>query len=342
MILPPFDWSRIAPAALKGIEPLSGGRNSQVVRLCAEDGQSWIGKRYFRHPGDSRDRLGTETLALRAMAEAGIDCVPRLLKCLPAEAVVLMEDCGREVVKNPTQLEALQLADWLLQIQGLDEKSGFSKASEACFCVEELFVNLRSRWERLLQIPNDSHMVVRLHEFLLGRFAPFFQQGREQALLLLEDGGLADQVLPESQRILSPSDFGFHNACRRPDGRLAFFDLEYFGWDDPAKALCDFALHRHDLMQVSSDIRQAVLEPLLAGWPGGADLRRRCRAYYRLFRLKWALILLNEFHPVDSSRRQFAGEDAERGTRLRQRLARVEDFLQHTERDYEEFSRFLA
>src|ERR1700680_1391707 len=44
--------------------------------------------------------------------------------------------------------------------------------------------------------------------------------------------GLAfDAELPQEWRSLVPSDFGFHNSLRRPDGSLAFLDFEYFGWD---------------------------------------------------------------------------------------------------------------
>src|SRR5208282_1028404 len=45
------------------------------------------------------------------------------------------------------------------------------------------------------------------------------------------------------RRTLSPSDFGFHNARRRADRSLIFYDFEYFGWDDPVKPVCDFVLH---------------------------------------------------------------------------------------------------
>ena len=48
--------------------------------------------------------------------------------------------------------------------------------------------------------------------------------------------------LGEADRVVSPSDFGFHNALRTEDGRLAFLDFEYAGWDDPAKLVCDFEL----------------------------------------------------------------------------------------------------
>src|SRR5690606_31707192 len=44
-----------------------------------------------------------------------------------------------------------------------------------------------------------------------------------------------DEELPRQERTLSPSDFGFHNALREPDGAIRFIDFEYAGWDDPAK-----------------------------------------------------------------------------------------------------------
>src|SRR5262249_52494804 len=43
-----------------------------------------------------------------------------------------------------------------------------------------------------------------------------------------------------TERCLSPSDFGFHNALCEPNGRFRFIDFEYAGWDDPARMVCDF------------------------------------------------------------------------------------------------------
>ena len=48
--------------------------------------------------------------------------------------------------------------------------------------------------------------------------------------------------LEEDEKIISPSDFGLHNAKLGEDGKLAFFDFEYAGWDDPAKTIADFFL----------------------------------------------------------------------------------------------------
>ena len=44
-----------------------------------------------------------------------------------------------------------------------------------------------------------------------------------------------ERDIDSAERTLSPSDFGFHNALKRSDGRIVFLDFEYFGWDDPAK-----------------------------------------------------------------------------------------------------------
>ena len=52
--------------------------------------------------------------------------------------------------------------------------------------------------------------------------------------------GDMDHPLDTQESVLSPSDFGFHNALLGPDGKLCFIDFEYAGWDDPAKLICDF------------------------------------------------------------------------------------------------------
>ena len=46
--------------------------------------------------------------------------------------------------------------------------------------------------------------------------------------------------LKSDEKIISPSDFGLHNAKLNRDHRLTFFDFEYAGWDDPAKTIADF------------------------------------------------------------------------------------------------------
>jgi thiamine kinase-like enzyme len=102
-------------------------------------------------------------------------------------------------------------------------------------------------------------------------------------------------VLGPQERTLSPSDFGFHNAIKRPNGQIVFIDFEYFGWDDPAKMISDYLLH--PAQDLNEDLRQRFFDGCIdsfADWPGVSS---RMDLVYPLCGLKWCLLLLNEFLP---------------------------------------------
>jgi hypothetical protein len=105
---------------------------------------------------------------------------------------------------------------------------------------------------------------------------------------------LALELEPD-RRALSPSDFGFHNAIRRPDGALAFVDFEYFGWDDPAKTVVDFLLHPG--MTISQPLKQRFADRFVDAFAFVPELAARARLVYPMFGLKWCVILLNDFLP---------------------------------------------
>ncbi|MEI6503369.1 MAG: hypothetical protein WCP21_20340 [Armatimonadota bacterium] len=111
-------------------------------------------------------------------------------------------------------------------------------------------------------------------------------------------------TLRDTDRRVSPSDFGFHNALREADGRLRFIDFEYAGWDDPAKVVCDFFCQPAAPVPVEhwDHFAAAVAEDL--GDPP-AHLARFA-ALLQVYRLKWCCILLNDFLPSGSARRAFA------------------------------------
>src|SRR5205814_4733466 len=96
------------------------------------------------------------------------------------------------------------------------------------------------------------------------------------------------QEISREARTLSPSDFGFHNMLRRPNGELAFLDFEYFGWDDPAKTVSDFILHPG--MELPHSLKQQFFAGALAVFSGSPKIEARVRAVYPLFALKWATI----------------------------------------------------
>jgi hypothetical protein len=175
-----------------------------------------------------------------------------------------------------------------------------------------------------------------LFEFLDEELTPVVQTAVAAAQKVYADAGLNfDTDLSQTQWVLSPSDFGFHNALRRPNGRLAFIDFEYFGWDDPAKLVSDFLLHPG--MTLSRPFRQRFYKGSMAVY-GDADpaFSARLTALYPLYGLCWCLIILNEFLPDFWARRVAAAGTLDasvvRGRQLqkaRRMLAHVEESIEH-------------
>ena len=149
-------------------------------------------------------------------------------------------------------------------------------------------------------------------------------------------GKSPDDVLDFEERTLSPSDFGFHNCIRQPDGRLVFVDFEYLGWDDPAKMASDFLLH--PAMNLDFPLKQRFLKNILNGFASQPGLEGRIKTVYPLFGLKWCLILLNEFLPENLERRRFAAGDFPSGTDPRiPQLAKSRKMLQSVVGTYGNF-----
>ena len=105
--------------------------------------------------------------------------------------------------------------------------------------------------------------------------------------------------------ILSPSDFGFHNALLDREGNVRFFDFEYAGWDDPAKLVCDFFCQVE--LPVPRRLYSSFCESIASRLPEPERVRQRIDVLFPVYQLKWCCIVLNEFLPVGQARRQFSG-----------------------------------
>jgi hypothetical protein len=113
-----------------------------------------------------------------------------------------------------------------------------------------------------------------------------------------------DQVLAPSQRCLSASDFGFHNALRRHNGGIVFLDFEYAGWDDPTRMLGDFFSQPAIPVPLSS--YASFVERCLRALPGPEDLSTRAMLMRPVYLVKWCCIVLGVFDPETLARRKFA------------------------------------
>ena len=130
-----------------------------------------------------------------------------------------------------------------------------------------------------------------LRDFVDNSVSPTLVRTIERSRRLMVDGYGAN--LDQSFWILSPSDFGLHNAIATPQGDLVFFDFEYFGWDDPVKLTADVCLHPG--MSLDENAQQYWISEAKRLFADDPNFGVRLNALYPLYAIRWALIMLNEY-----------------------------------------------
>ncbi len=331
--------------ALLGREAVSAerialGRNSRVFRVRLAGHADVVVKCYRRDPDDTRDRLATEFGGLQFLWQNGVRAIPcpiaadRERCCAIYEFIAGETPDGRSATASEIDASVRFLAD-LKALRVKPESAGLPAASEACFSLRALTAHVAARLDRLRRRgvgdPDDDRRG--LDGWLDGTFEPLMREVTDWSVATAARARVAfEEEVSVSERTLSPSDFGFHNAIRRPDGSLAFVDFEYFGWDDPAKTVADFVLHPGMALPDAMSARfVARFLDAFRDVPGLAD---RAHVVYPLFGLKWCLILLNASLPERHAPASAAAAAGSHGETRAAQLARADAMAARIRRDY--------
>lgn len=235
---------------------LSGGKNSEVLRLDFEGQPSLILKQY---PRDGRFRVERESDFLAYLETIENICTPRLVTTLPEANRTIITYINGEPL-NPSSaiprehwLQCLNFIETIQQGRNSQTAKDLRPATDAAFSLQShLGITTRRRnqcLERAQQEPDSK-----LSRWIKTDLENLFQK-LARCLIGLPS---FKTELPNQDRILSPSDFGLHNALLQSDARLAYYDFEYAGWDDPAKTWSDFFLQPrfpapHSLRTIAAD-----------------------------------------------------------------------------------------
>lgn len=304
------------------LQPGPPSGNNRIFIATGED-RRIIAKVYFTGQNDGCTRMENEWNFVRHIHGLGIDSVPAPVARLDRAGLALYQfiDGCRLTADELTDEHVAEAARFIVNInqaQGTDTARVLRPAREACFTVAEHFAVIERRLARLDTIMPDDHLdrgaIALAHE--MRAFWLEFRQRLTTACSAMN----IDPAAPvdEDQRLLSPSDFGFHNALARPGGRLTFIDFEYAGWDDLAKLVADFFYQPG--VPVPRRYLDVFIAPLLARLRRPDLARWRFDAMRPLFGLKWCCIMLNCFLPDMAMRVQFADPLARADKRKRTQL----------------------
>ncbi len=291
------------------IEAKRGGANNRTYRLTCGATPLFL-KWYFRDKEDGRDRLNTEFQFAKAAWNHGIHSVPQPLIKDDAAGLAIYEFIyGRRLERteiNVTHIEqALTFVRRLATMRCSADALALPDASEACFAMNEHVALVDARVRNLREMESNSPADQDALAFISNELAPAWQAQIDRLSRRAQKANLPlDEQLAASDRCLSPSDFGFHNAVLEGGGRLRFVDFEYAGWDDPAKLVCDFFCQ--PAVPVPRQFLDAVASTVVEGLPNRAMHRRRIDLLWPIYRIKWCCIMLNVFSPAGARRRGFA------------------------------------
>lgn len=292
------------------LQSMTGGGNNRVFRVETKD-VSVLLKAYFQHPEDPRDRLGTEFAFSRFAWENGIRCLPQPLGCDRQSGTAIYQFIeGRQLqpqeVTETAVKAALNFYQQLNSHKSRPDAQSLPKGSEACFTIAEHLNCVERRLQRLQGIENSSGINREAAYFIENNLLPVWDGVRNSVPEKADKLGLAlDAEIKPEDRCLSPSDFGFHNAIFSKDGNLHFIDFEYAGWDDPAKTVGDFFCQ--PAVPVPLDYYNFLVEAVVSDLSAPEIERQRIGMLLSVYQIKWCCIMLNDFLPVGSKRRRFAG-----------------------------------
>ena len=198
------------------VKSVSGGGNSRVYKGFTKSGKEFALKIY---PSDSvHDRLRSEYDGLRTIHSKCMSKVPEPIganHALEAASFVWLagETISKMTLKDIDQTVAFLSS--LHQCRHQIEFANFPCASAACLSGKQIEVQINSRLELLLA---ENHKTLNL--FLNKDFFVAFEQVLERAKAMWPNREYA-LVLNRDQQILSPSDFGFHNALKNVNGTIS-------------------------------------------------------------------------------------------------------------------------
>jgi hypothetical protein len=321
---------RTRSGAVRSVFACASSGNNRTYKVRTDQGALAV-KQYFRHAGDTRDRLGTEFGFLSFAAQAAPGCAPAPLVMDGEEGLAAYEFVeGRPLTVPDLQWGHVQAAiDFFLALNTPQARllaKELPSASEACFSVVEHVELVGRRVAGLVAgIPNtaeNSAARVFVHQL-----KTYWDALEPRVLVSATHEGMApDAPLELAQRCISPSDFGFHNALVQADLRLRFLDFEYAGWDDPAKLVGDF------FAQLAVPVPVEYFEPFViaiaAAFANPQAVIVRSRLLRPVYQVKWCCIAMNVFLPTHLARRQFANPGMDTTALQHQQVVKAQTIFQ--------------
>ena len=205
-----------------------------------------------------------------------------------------------------TKFETEKAADFICQLNNKKKSKSALKlgeASEACFKLSDHLKTARTRIKQLLKAsettPEHKEMKFFVKESLIPLCDKLYKYAERNPDY-------------ECSKIISPSDFGMHNALNRKN-KLVFIDFEYAGWDGIGKLLSDFVLQPQYICPIeNTEIFLGKIRPIIR-----PSEQTKLKSYLPFMltaqSIKWCGVRLKSFYKNTESKLFFDKKNEIRG-----------------------------
>jgi len=319
------------------LSPLAGGVNNQIFLVQQENQIIAVLKQYYYSKGDLRDRLSSDYGFSRFLWDHGIHQIPMPLASDPLHHLALFSyiDGKKMVHSEIIGLHIDQVINFYFAIKtcrASDDARLLPDASESCFSLAEHIRLTENRVKNLEKIRGRSEIDTRAEQFIQDELLPMWERIKYSTCQMAEMATLVlDEVIPDNDKCLSPSDFGFHNALVDKEGKIFFMDFEYAGWDDPAKMVCD--LFCQPQIPIPPRFYPYIIEKVVKDLGNPGMQRQRIDMLLPVYKIKWCCIILNEFLPRGRSRRAFMKNTRNPEVNKEEQLKKAMNIITHLRND---------
>ena len=295
---------------------LNKGGNNKAYKVVSSEG-TYVLKAYFTSEQDQRSRLRNEYTFSQFCWENQICSVPQPFfadydKHLGLYEYIHGEKLKTDEIKESHIQECINFTKAINHHKTSNQGRSLPVGSEASFCLKEHLETVEKRIKRLESIDENLSIDKEAKKFVVKSLFPTWQEIKQNFTRNCQKLNFdLDVPISQNDRILSPSDFGFHNALgvtidsslARTSSKIKFIDFEYAGWDDPAKLVCDF--FNQVAIPVPNEFYTYFNQEIADLTDNPAYHQKRTDLLMSIYSIKWISIILNDFLPQNRFRLDF-------------------------------------
>ncbi|MFA5828671.1 MAG: phosphotransferase [Candidatus Shapirobacteria bacterium] len=288
-------WREVDDTQPRKFDRLSGGMNNHLYQVTNTENTRYLLKIYVV---DETDRLSREFKACSYLWLHNFPVPKPIFKNdIKNYAIYTFAEGGPKKAQMVTKDDIDKMVDFLTALENCRPDYYFFDKSASSFTRLSDYVNyVEKRLDTLKTSLINDAIDDRVDEFLKRTKLITFIEDEKRKICSSIYSDEWNRELNIDQQVLSPLDFGPHNALFAADGNVTFIDFEKFGWDDPTHVVVSFVNHIQTI-GLRYEYKQYFLKKYFEKSSYSGLVKERLPKIIQIDRLGWIAFLANTLTP---------------------------------------------